>query len=158
MRRVWRLGQDKEVHVKFLAYAGTMEQIILERMGLKMKYAQLLYGESASGVLVESDGDDDIQREIIREALQGKAFDSVGSALKHVFGTGAERTTRVTVAPEGSVIAASPVITLVDLPAGNVMQLSLLPGFDPIRPAEIKRKRKKVVVMPSQMEIWGIGR
>jgi hypothetical protein len=154
MRRVWRLGQDREVHVRFLAYENTMEQVILERMGLKMKYAQLLYGESASGVLVEADGDDDIQREVIRDALQGKAFDSVGSAIRHVFGSGAERTTRVTTAPQGSVLAASPTITLVDLPSGDVMQLSLLPGFDAVRPTEMRRKRRKVVVLPAQLGMW----
>jgi len=38
-------------------------------MGLKMKYAQLLYGKEAAGILVETDGEDDIQREIINAAL-----------------------------------------------------------------------------------------
>ena len=64
MRRVWRLGQNKEVNVTFLSYADTMESEILRRMGLKMKYAQLLYGKEAAGILVETDGEDDIQREI----------------------------------------------------------------------------------------------
>jgi len=49
-------------------------------MGLKMKYAQLLYGKEAAGVLVETDADD-IQREIINSALQGKAFKNAGEAV-----------------------------------------------------------------------------
>jgi len=32
MRRVWRLGQNKEVNVTFLSYADTMECEILRRM------------------------------------------------------------------------------------------------------------------------------
>ena len=81
MRRVWRLGQNKEVNVTFLSYADTMESEILRRMGLKMKYAQLLYGKEAAGVLVETDADD-IQREIINAALEGKAFRNAGEAVR----------------------------------------------------------------------------
>ena len=55
MRRVWRLGQNQEVKVTFLSYADTIESEILRRMGLKMKYAQLLYGKEAAGVLVETE-------------------------------------------------------------------------------------------------------
>jgi hypothetical protein len=81
MRRVWRLGQNKEVNVTFLAYDGTMEQTILNRMGQKMKFAQLLYGKEAAGCLVETDTDD-IQREIINAALEGKAFRNAGEAVQ----------------------------------------------------------------------------
>lgn len=77
MSRVWRLGQNKEVNFTFLSYAETMESEILRRMGLKMKYAQLLYGKEAAGVLVETDVDD-IQREIINAALEGFAFRKYG--------------------------------------------------------------------------------
>ena len=49
MRRVWRLGQDKDVDVIFLAYTGTVEETILQRMGQKKKAAQLLYGKERRG-------------------------------------------------------------------------------------------------------------
>jgi SNF2 family DNA or RNA helicase len=77
MRRVWRLGQDKEVNVTFLAYVNTVEEEILRRMGQKKKAAQLLYGKEAAGVLVETDSDD-LQREIIQAAIEGRAFRSAG--------------------------------------------------------------------------------
>src|SRR4030042_5265640 len=95
MRRVWRLGQNKEVNVTFLSYADTMESEILRRMGLKMKYAQLLYGKEAAGVLVETDADD-IQREIINAALEGKAFRKTGDAGETltIFSTGNEHELR----------------------------------------------------------------
>src|SRR4030065_154655 len=129
MRRVWRLGQNKEVQVTFLSYANTMESEILRRMGLKMKYAQLLYGKDAAGVLVETDSDD-IQREIINAALEGKAFRNAGEAVEKlsIFSNGSERKMQVTKSPMGSPVAASPVIvSAVDLPSGKIVQLTLFP-------------------------------
>jgi len=156
MRRVWRLGQASDVQVTFLAYKGTMEEIILDRMGKKMKYAQLLYGESASGVLVDDSGDDDMQREIIRDALQGKAFASVGETIQHIFGTGAERTQRINTEPQGSMIAASPVVTVVELPGGEAAQISLFPGFLPAQGIK-KRKLKSKAAPSGQISFWGLG-
>jgi hypothetical protein len=146
MRRVWRLGQHKEVNVSFLAYADTMESEILRRMGLKMKYAQLLYGKEAAGVLVETDSDD-IQREIINAALEGKAFRNAGEAVQKlsIFSNGSERPMQISTAPTGSPVATSPVILpVVDLPSGKIMQLTLIPGFDPV-PLEqmLNRKRRR---------------
>src|SRR4030065_1551924 len=126
MRRVWRLGQNKEVNVTFLSYADTMENEILRRMGLKMKYAQLLYGKEAAGVLVETDADD-IQREIINAAADGKAFRNAGEAVQNmtIFSTGAERSMHVTMSPMGSPVATSPaILPAVDLPSGKVYQLT----------------------------------
>jgi ERCC4-related helicase len=141
MRRVWRLGQDKDVNVTFLAYAGTMEEEILRRMGVKMKYAQLLYGKEAAGCLVEVDSDD-IQREIIQAALEGKAFKSAGDAVQSIFGNSSEKTVRVSTAPTGSSVAASPVVvTVTHFPEGEVVQLGLFPGFEPVAPVASKHRR-----------------
>lgn len=144
MRRVWRLGQSKEVNVTFLSYASTMESEILRRMGLKMKYAQLLYGKEAAGVLVETDADD-IQREIINAALEGKAFRNAGEAVHKLslFSNGSERKVQVTTAPMGSPTAASPVIMpAVELPSGAVVQLALFPGFEPVSVERIQSRRR----------------
>jgi hypothetical protein len=150
MRRVWRLGQDKEVNVTFLSYAGTIEAEILRRMGLKMKYAQLLYGKEAAGVLVETDADD-IQREIINSALEGKAFKNAGEAVGAVgnrplsiFSNGSERKLQVTKSPMGSPIAASPVLVpAVELPSGKVYQLTLFPGFEPVPLPDMNFNRRR---------------
>jgi hypothetical protein len=134
MRRVWRLGQSKEVNVTFLSYTNTIEAEILRRMGLKMKFAQLLYGKEAAGVLVETDSDD-IQREIINAALEGKAFKNAGEAVQNlsIFSNGSERKMQVTKSPMGSPTATSPIILRAwDLPDGEVYQLALIPGFEPV--------------------------
>jgi hypothetical protein len=55
MRRVWRLGQEREVHCTFLTYAETVEAALLNRMGEKLKAALVLYGDEATGALVDTD-------------------------------------------------------------------------------------------------------
>lgn len=152
MRRVWRLGQSKAVEVTFLAYRGTMEETILDRMGQKMKFAQLLYGKEAAGVLVENNGEDDIQRELIQAALEGKTFRNAGEmvALGPVLTTGTEKTIQVTSSPLGSPVAASPAlpipaVTVAIIAAADkdLIQLSLIPGFTPLDPAGVNTKKRR---------------
>lgn len=47
----------------FLVYKDTIEEARLQRMGAKMKHAMLLYGDEASGSLIEAD-EDDLQRDL----------------------------------------------------------------------------------------------
>lgn len=136
MRRVWRLGQDKDVEVVFLSYAWTVEQSILSRMGAKKKSAQLLYGKEASGVLVEVE-DDDIQREIIAAALSGKAI-RAPERIERLFTDGTEKKVMVSSSPTGSMVATSPMLTIVELPSGDALQLSLFGEPVPL----VRRKRK----------------
>jgi hypothetical protein len=121
MRRVWRLGQKNEVFVTFLAYANTVEEEILRRMGQKKKAAQLLYGKEASGVLVETDSDD-VQRELIQAAIEGKAFRSAGALVESLFSDGTEKKVLVSVAPTGSLVAANPSLLVLK---GETMQMTL---------------------------------
>jgi hypothetical protein len=112
MRRVWRLGQDKDVTTKFLAYAGTVEADILQRMGKKMKYASMLYGDSAASVLESNDEDGSIQEEIIRAALAGKLEDERQAVpqVARLFSTGDEKSVKVSTAITSSVVAATPAL------------------------------------------------
>lgn len=131
---------DRDEYTSFDFYAD----YTAGRMGLKMKYAQLLHGKEAVGVLVETDADD-IQREIINAALEGKAFRNAGEAVENlsIFATGTEREVQVTKSPMGRPIAASPLILPAwDLPSGKVYQLTLIPGFEPV-PADLMRMRRR---------------
>ena len=80
MPRVWRLGQAQSVTTTFLVYAGTTEAASLAWMGAKMKAGMVMYGDNAAGALVdETDEDeDDLRREMIRHALQGKSYEALG--------------------------------------------------------------------------------
>jgi hypothetical protein len=141
MRRVWRLGQDKEVNVTFLAYANTVEEEILRRMGQKKKAAQLLYGKEAAGVLVETDSDD-VQREMIQAAIEGRAFRSAGELAQSLFSDGTEKKVLISNEPTGSMVAASlPMIVLYQEPEKEAMQMTL---FGEVVPAGAGGKRRKM--------------
>jgi len=127
MRRVWRLGQSKPVSTIFLAHRDTVEASLLELMGQKMKSAMLLYGDNAAGALIESD-DDDLSREMMRRALEGKTIQSAGDLNgKSLFGAGDEKPVIVTQSPLGSSTATSvlmPVLA-VSIPLDGLVQASL---------------------------------
>lgn len=134
MRRVWRLGQKQAVTTTFLAYAGTVEAQLLDLMGQKMKAAMLLYGDNAAGALVDSDGEDDLAREMIRRALDGKTIENAGALNGHsLFGGETVVAVPVTESPLGSPLAASPVLPTLEtefffvLPA-QVEQFDLFGG------------------------------
>ncbi len=110
-----------QVFVTFLAYANTVEEEILRRMGQKKKAAMLLYGKEASGVLVETDSDD-VQRELIQAAIEGKAFRSAGALVESLFSDGTEKKVLVSVAPTGSLVAVSPSLLVLK---GEIMQMTL---------------------------------
>jgi hypothetical protein len=137
MRRVWRLGQSLSVDVIFLAYMDTVEETILQRMGQKKKAAQLLYGKSATGVLVETD-DGDLQREIIQAALEGKVLSAQGVRLTGIFTDGSERQVFITTAPTGSMVAASPnlAVLIVETPK----QMTLFGELVEVKGEKKKRK------------------
>jgi hypothetical protein len=136
MRRVWRLGQQCEVFVTFLAYANTVEEEILRRMGQKKKAAQLLYGKEASGVLVETDSDD-VQRELIQAAIEGRAFRSAGALVESLFSDGTEKKVLVSLEPTGSLIAASPTLLVLK---GEAMQMTL---FGELVSAQVGGRRRR---------------
>ncbi len=141
MRRVWRLGQDKEVNVTFLAYGNTVEEEILRRMGQKKKAAQLLYGKEAAGVLVETDSDD-LQREIIQAAIEGRAFRSAGDLAQSLFSDGTEKKVLVSTEPTGSMVAASlPITILRQETSCAAMQMTLFGEVVPAVAGGKKRRR-----------------
>jgi hypothetical protein len=136
----------------FYGYAGNLSSLLrtfsveeraLDRMGRKVKAAQFLYGKEAAGVLVEVD-DDDIQRQLIREALQGKVAANAGemAGKLRIFSTGDERPVLVSTSPAGSLIAFSPCLLVTKLPAGETVQLDLFGGATPAAELRLRRKRR----------------
>lgn len=111
MRRVWRLGQKQPVTTTFLAYDAAVEAALLDLMGQKMKAAMLLYGDNAAGALVDSDGEDDLAREMIRRALNGTTIENAGALNgRSLFGGETVTAVPVSDSPLGSPVAASPAL------------------------------------------------
>jgi hypothetical protein len=159
MRRVWRLGQDQEVHCTFLTYADTVEAALLDRMGKKLKAALLLYGDEAAGALIDND-DGDLQREMIRNALEGKSYKDLSevggeTTVTGVFTQGDEQTVTVSQSPTGSPLGKSPRMPSLDhIPEGEAAQLSLWDKAVPASDVKHRRRRRSPKVTEEKLARW----
>lgn len=80
-RRSWRIGQRKPVRVKFLHYAGTVQEACLRLMGKKLLISLAMEGKFSSAGLQSMDDDGDIlmsmARELVTEKRIGESADQV---------------------------------------------------------------------------------
>jgi hypothetical protein len=102
-------------------------------MGEKLKAALVLYGDEATGALVDTD-DADLQREMIQQALAGRSYGSLGDvAAEGVFAQGDEKQILVSPSPSGSPVGSSPRMVVLSrqdefekaLAAEEVVQLAM---------------------------------
>jgi len=122
MRRVWRLGQVREVTCGFMVYEDTIEHALLSRVGDKLKAAMTLYGDQASGAIVKTDRSD-IQADLIRKAMSDKTYDTLAdlndkgnlTLAGALFSQPDDQVVVVNESPMGSPVAASPYQTVLDL-------------------------------------------
>jgi hypothetical protein len=110
-------------------------------MGQKKKAAQLLYGKEAAGVLVETDSDD-VQREMIQAAIEGRAFRLAGDLAQSLFSDDTEKKVLVSTEPAGSMVAASlPMTILHQEPARETVQMTLFGEAVPMNAGGRRRRR-----------------
>jgi len=85
-RRSWRIGQRQPVRVKFVTYAGTMQETCLRLMGKKMLVALMLEGKFSGEGLMALDADEDLMsamaRELVEKAGVGESADLVWRQLE----------------------------------------------------------------------------
>ena len=84
-RRSWRIGQRRDVVVKFLHYAGTMQETCLRLMGKKLLVSLAMEGKFAAEGLAMEEGDDLLMamaRELVTEQHIGETADQVWAALQ----------------------------------------------------------------------------
>jgi len=84
-RRSWRIGQSRNVRVKFLCYEGTMQGSCLRLMGKKLLVALTMEGKFAGEGLQSIDEDDDMLSAMARELVEkngiGDSADAVWRSL-----------------------------------------------------------------------------
>ena len=84
-RRSWRIGQARNVRVKFLCYEGTMQGSCLRLMGKKLLVALTMEGKFAGEGLQSMDEDDDMLSAMARELVEkngiGDSADAVWRSL-----------------------------------------------------------------------------
>jgi hypothetical protein len=71
-RRAWRIGQTRPVKVKFMAYAGTMQESCLRLMGKKLLVSLAMEGKFANHGLQSLDEHDDMLTAMARELVTQK--------------------------------------------------------------------------------------
>jgi hypothetical protein len=84
-RRSWRIGQRLAVRVKFVTYAGTMQETCLRLMGKKMLVALMMEGKFSGEGLQSLDTDEDLMSAIARELVEkvgvGESADAIWREL-----------------------------------------------------------------------------
>jgi hypothetical protein len=84
-RRSWRIGEKKNVNVKFFYYAGTMQEACLRLMGKKLLVSLAMEGKFATDGLQAIDEGDEIlmamARELVTEKGIGESADAVWKQL-----------------------------------------------------------------------------
>jgi hypothetical protein len=84
-RRSWRIGQKRNVRVKFLCYDGTMQASCLRLMGKKLLVALTMEGKFAGEGLQNIDEDDDMLSAMARELVEkngiGENADAIWKSL-----------------------------------------------------------------------------
>jgi hypothetical protein len=85
-RRSWRIGQRYAVRVKFVTYAGTMQETCLRLMGKKMLVALMMEGKFSGEGLQSLDTDEDLMsamaRELVEKAGVGASADQMWRELE----------------------------------------------------------------------------
>jgi hypothetical protein len=124
-RRSWRIGQKKNVNVKFFYYAGTMQEACLRLMGKKLLVSLAMEGKFATDGLQAIDEGDDIlmamARELVTEKGIGESADAIWKQLvekqAEVFGVRAAETSPSEIEPPGGKVPEVIIPPVVPIPA-----------------------------------------
>ena len=152
-RRSWRIGQRQPVRVKFVTYAGTMQETCLRLMGKKMLVALMLEGKFSGEGLMALDADEDLMsamaRELVEKAGVGESADLVWRQLEK------ERGQLVPQPPPSIPEESSSLLDLPEFvvasPPSNHDGIHLL---EPVR-TEIKSTPWPAAAVPVQLSLFG---
>jgi superfamily II DNA or RNA helicase len=157
-RRSWRIGQRNAVRVKFVTYAGTMQETCLRLMGKKMLVALMMEGKFSGEGLQSLDADEDLMsamaRELVEKAGVGESADAIWRELDHE---------REKVQPCPSVVEVEEESTpVLDLPAFiGPEPPPMWAGIHLVEPPVTVKKRKKASLWPTatqdgaQLKLFG---
>jgi len=145
-RRSWRIGQRFDVRVKFVTYAGTMQETCLRLMGKKMLVALMMEGKFSGEGLQSLDTDEDLMsamaRELVEKAGVGESADAIWRELDHE---------REKVLPRPAAAEpeqeSSPVLDLQDAIAPQT--LPVWAGIHLVEPDVTAKKRRKAPLWPA---------
>jgi superfamily II DNA or RNA helicase len=146
-RRSWRIGQKSPVRVKFVTYAGTMQETCLRLMGKKMLVALMMEGKFSGEGLQALDADEDLMsamaRELVEKAGVGESADAVWRELDREREKVQPRPAAAEPEPEEE---PAPVL---DLPSMTTTATPLTFGIRLLEASPLTKKRKKASLWPT---------
>jgi len=162
-RRSWRIGQKKNVNVKFFYYAGTMQEACLRLMGKKLLVSLAMEGKFATDGLQAIDEGDDIlmamARELVTEKGIGENADAVWKQLQRrqaeVFGVGpaeASRSEIETPAANEQEVIIPPVVPI---PAGVTQLLMFGMAHEAVQRRKASHKAPTARALSNQLGLFG---
>ncbi len=148
-RRSWRIGQRFPVRVKFVTYAGTMQETCLRLMGKKMLVALMMEGKFSGEGLQSLDTDEDLMsamaRELVEKAGVGESADAIWRELDHERDKAQPRPAAAEPDPQEELVPGFDSPSLIAAPPVPV-------GIHLIGPSPSARTRKKAALWPTAGE------
>ncbi|HTX77030.1 MAG TPA: helicase-related protein [Terracidiphilus sp.] len=161
-RRSWRIGQRRNVVVKFLHYAETMQETCLRLMGKKLLVSLAMEGKfAAEGLQAMEQGDDLLMamaRELVTEQHIGETADQVWAALQkqqaEAFGIRSEE--RPSVGTEPVAMVDTPPSPLAPPAAPTVVEqlLNFGASLEELRKRKASRRRAAVAATSNQLALF----
>jgi hypothetical protein len=109
-RRSWRIGQRKDVRVKFFSYAETMQSNCIRLMGRKVLVSMMMEGkfsgEGLAGIEEDTDMMSAMARELVEQGGVGETADDVWRQVNQQRAAQFENSGPALVAPAGSEVTA----------------------------------------------------
>ena len=161
-RRSWRIGQKKNVNVKFFFYAGTMQEACLRLMGKKLLVSLAMEGKFASDGLQAIDEGDDIlmamARELVTEKGIGENADAVWKQLQRQqaegFGVRGAETSPVEACPPERDVPDAIIPPVTPIPAVVTQLLMFGMSFESVPRRKASRRRSNATTASDQLGLF----
>jgi len=161
-RRSWRIGQKKNVNVKFFNYAGTMQEACLRLMGKKLLVSLAMEGKFASdGLQAINEGDDILMamaRELVTEKGIGESADAVWKRLvekqAEVFGVRAPENSHPAIEPSAGTVPEVMIPPVAPIPAGVTQLVMFGMSHHVVQPRELSRKSTAPSTQTDQLGLF----
>ena len=163
-RRSWRIGQKKNVNVKFFYYAGTMQEACLRLMGKKLLVSLAMEGKFATdGLQAIDDGDDILMamaRELVTEKGIGENADAVWKQLQRqqaeVFGVRAAESLASEIEAKLSAGSMPEVVIppVVPIPAAVTQLVMFGMSHEPIQQHRVSRRPPRALTLSDQLGLF----
>jgi hypothetical protein len=165
-RRSWRIGQKRNVNVKFFYYAGTMQEACLRLMGKKLLVSLAMEGKFATdGLQAIDDGDDILMtmaRELVMEKGIGETADAVWKRLvekqAEVFGCHPAETSPLEIEPSAGSLPEVIIPPVAPIPAGVTQLVMFGMSYEAAQRRKASRRPSSAATVSDQLGLFDTGR